>query len=144
MTIQREQDIVSRGQEFFMERRILIAEDEEDSRLLYTLTLKIEGYEVQAVSDGQAAYEEFLQHPPDLLITDISMPHWDGCALVSAIKKEARFEQIPIILITAYGGGILRRMRPLGVDLVLEKPIEPTELLQAVRELLSKTPQHSN
>lgn len=116
-----------------MKQRILLADDNEDIRTLCTCILEVEGYEVLAVDDGQAAYEAFLQDPPALLITDLSMPQMDGFALIRAIKKVA---SIPIILFTAYGRGRLNRLKPLGVDLVLDKPVEPEELTQAIKALL--------
>lgn len=119
-----------------MKHRILIAEDNDDVRSLCTMALELDGYEVHTAIDGQAAYEEFLRHPPDLLITDLSMPRMDGFALIRAIKQEMRFAQIPIILFTAYGSGRLKNLRPLGVNLVIEKPIAPEELSQAVDVLL--------
>ena len=119
-----------------MKQRILIAEDNEDVRSLCTLILEMEGYEVATAVDGQAAYDELLRHPPDLLITDLSMPRMDGFALIKALRQEARVASIPIILFTAYGTGRLKNLKPLGVDLVLEKPIDPQELSAAVAAVL--------
>lgn len=122
-----------------MKQRILIADDNEDMRLLCTTVLKMEGYEVQAAIDGQVALEEFRRHPPDLLITDLSMPRMDGFALIKAIKQEERFAQIPIILCSAYGKGRLKNLRPLGVDLAMDKPIDPEDLAQSVGTILRKS-----
>ncbi|MBS1812302.1 MAG: response regulator [Acidobacteria bacterium] len=123
-----------------MKQRILIAEDTEDLRELYAFTLEMEGYEVQSVEDGQSAYEEFLRHPPALLVTDLSLPRMDGFAVIQAIKQEPRFSAIPVILVSAFGNGRLKQLKPLGVNLVLEKPIEPETLLQAVETILHPSP----
>ena len=116
-----------------MQRRILLAEDNEDACSLFTLILEVEGYEVKACNDGETALAEFKQSPPDLLLTDLSLPKMDGFALIQAIKQDESFSHIPIILITAYGMGRLKHLRPLGVTCVLEKPIEPDKLTQAVQ-----------
>lgn len=121
-----------------MKQRILIADDNEDMRLFCKTVLEMAGHEVQTASDGQAALEEFLRHPPDLLLTDLSMPRMDGFALIRAIKQEPHFAQIPVILCTAYGNGRLKRLKPLGTNLVMEKPIDPEELAQTVETLLPK------
>ncbi len=119
-----------------MRQRILIAEDNDDVRSLCTLILEMEGYEVETAVDGQAAYDELLRRPVDLLITDLSMPRMDGFALIKALRQEALVAPIPIILFTAYGTGRLKNLRPLGVNFVLEKPIDPEELTQAVAAVL--------
>lgn len=120
-----------------MSQRILIAEDQEDARILFKLILETEGYEVSTATNGQTAYEEFLRQPPDLLITDISMPEMDGLALIRAVKRTPQGTALPVILITAFGEGRLKHLHPLGVERVLEKPIEPQELAQTVREMLA-------
>ncbi len=119
-----------------MKRRILVVEDNNDARSLFTLILEMEGYEVIAFEDGQTAYEQFRQHSPDLLITDLSLPKMDGFALIQAIRKEEGFSQIPIILVTAYGMGRLKHLRPLGVNCVLEKPLDPSVLAETVHAIL--------
>ncbi len=121
-----------------MKRRILLVEDNNDARTLFTLILEMEGYEVIAFEDGQIAYEQFRPHSPDLLITDLSLPKMDGFALIQAIRKEEGFSQLPVILITAYGMGRLKNLRPLGVNCVLEKPLDPTVLTETVQGIFQQ------
>lgn len=121
-----------------MKQQILLVDDSDDLRSLYATVLEMEGYEVRTAIDGQAALEVCVDYSPDLLITDLSMPRMDGFALIRALKQEAGLLQLPVLLITAYQDVREKWLKPLGVDLLLEKPIDPEMLVQAVEILLRK------
>lgn len=81
---------------------ILIAEDEEDLRELYTMTLSSKGYTVLAAENGKQALEwlEKKHKIINLIILDVVMPEMDGFETLAKIKKDDRFRPIPVIIST--------------------------------------------
>src|ERR1043165_8427085 len=68
--------------------RILVVEDNVDSRDLLAKLLGMSGYDVCSASDGESGFDAALQQRPDLIITDINMPRMDGIALLKKIRRE--------------------------------------------------------
>lgn len=120
---------------------ILLVDD--DAELLKALTKVLEkaDYEVLPLPDATTAME--LIHSTkkkfDLVITDVSMPDMKGMEFLAAIKKT--FPQLPVIIITAFGdwGQYMDALRE-GAFEYLNKPIEKSELLAAVRRALRRNP----
>src|SRR6516164_4128901 len=79
---------------------ILAADDDPQILRLLTRNLQFAGYEVIAVSDGQAALEQIEEHAPDLVLLDVMMPGLDGFAVT---QRARAFSPVPIILLTALG-----------------------------------------
>jgi CheY-like chemotaxis protein len=82
-------------------KKILVADDEMNIRLLYSEELKEEGYEVYLASNGREALEIVEKVPLDLVILDIKMPEMDGIEALRQIKE--RRPNLPVLLSTAYG-----------------------------------------
>ena len=117
---------------------ILVLEDERAIQLGYQLTLTDAGYTVKLMSSGKGLLE--AMPGVDLVITDIVMPDVDGMEVIKQLKEQ--YPEVPIIAIS--GGGriaadfYLKASEVLGVNKVLQKPIEPVELLDAVKEVLDQ------
>jgi DNA-binding response OmpR family regulator len=118
--------------------RLLIADDDEDLRETLTLVFLGEGYEVEAVADGEQAALAQERRPADLLITDLFMPLRDGLETIAFFH--ARYPKLPIVAIS--GGGYtgqttdhLTVARAAGADASFRKPFDMRELLAAVRRL---------
>jgi DNA-binding response OmpR family regulator len=79
---------------------IVTADDDPQILRLITRNLEFEGYEVIAVSDGQAALEQIEARAPDLILLDIMMPRLDGFAVTQRVRE---FSAVPIVLLTARG-----------------------------------------
>eukprot|EP00456_Euglypha_rotunda_P042928 TRINITY_DN33545_c0_g1_i3.p1 TRINITY_DN33545_c0_g1~~TRINITY_DN33545_c0_g1_i3.p1 ORF type:complete len:173 (-),score=30.11 TRINITY_DN33545_c0_g1_i3:10-528(-) len=97
--------------------RILVAEDHLDSRLAIVALLEAGGYLVHAVSDGEEALLALLGQAYDLLLTDLWMPDLDGEGLIQTVRKQERYNAMPIILMTASGDGLKRfasRIQEIG------------------------------
>lgn len=109
--------------------RILIADDDEFSRVLLTQTLVRLGHEVTATVDGRAAWEAARDDFFPVLITDWLMPHLNGLELCSAIRRTPRDLYTYIILLTALGGkeNYLEGMRA-GADDFITKPFDMEQL----------------
>lgn len=116
---------------------ILVAEDDPAIRANLLRLLRLEGYGADAVADGRAALAAVQARRPDLLLTDAMMPALDGETLVRMLREDARFADLPVLLLTARAGSEDRlRALQAGVDAVVTKPFQRTVLLQAVVDLL--------
>jgi signal transduction histidine kinase/ActR/RegA family two-component response regulator len=123
--------------------RVLLAEDNPTNQKLAKTLLERMGCAVEAVSDGEAAFEQARTGRWDLIFLDCFMPRMDGYTAAEKIRsweKENGKPRIPIVAITA---SVLDSDRKLcfasGMDDVLAKPIEPSELRRTLSERLEKT-----
>ncbi len=120
---------------------VLLAEDDEDVRALAELVLRREGYEVAAVSDGQAALDAAGERTPSVAVLDVSMPRMDGLETARRLRQRAEMRDVPIMLLTARVTEADReRGREAGVDAQLDKPFSPAVLAERVRALLERRP----
>ncbi|MEL6667671.1 MAG: helix-turn-helix domain-containing protein, partial [Bacteroidota bacterium] len=89
--------------------------------------------------DGQTAWEKCLEHPPDLLISDIIMPGIDGLELCHRMKSHEATDHVPVILLTARAGAASRHAGlSQGADAYLPKPFDRTELSIRVKQLIAQ------
>jgi two-component system OmpR family response regulator len=115
-------------------RRILIVDDEPSVRDVMATVLIDAGYSVQTAADGHIALEIIDDAPPDLIITDVMMPHLDGWALLDHARE--RDPALPVILMSAGDWIRARRMRPMPDHAdFLAKPFAIEELLALVVRL---------
>jgi DNA-binding response OmpR family regulator len=120
---------------------VLLAEDDEDVRALAELVLRREGFEVRAVSDGEAALAAAAERTPAVAVLDVSMPRLDGLETARRLRERAATRSVPIMLLTARVTESDReRGRAAGVDAQLDKPFSPAVLAQRVRALLEGRP----
>jgi PAS domain S-box-containing protein len=114
------------------ESTVLVADDDTDMRE-YLERLLRPTYRVVAVADGHLALTAALADPPDLVVSDVTMPGLDGLALVAALRGDHRTARIPVLLLSARAGqeasidGLAA-----GADDYLVKPFEAKELLARV------------
>ncbi len=119
---------------------VLIAEDDEGTRLSLCDYLELEGYSVLMASQGETALEQVFSYQPQLIITDISMPGLDGYTLVQKVRQDPAFRLLPVIFLTARNQTQDRiRGYQLGCDLYLPKPFELKEIGAIVRNLLERS-----
>ena len=119
---------------------ILIAEDDEGTRLALCDYLELEGYSVLMASHGEMALSQVFSHQPQLIITDIGMPGLDGFTLVQKVRQYPAFRLLPVIFLTAHNQTQDRiRGYQLGCDLYLPKPFELREIGAIVRNLLERS-----
>ena len=119
--------------------KILIAEDEPALRENLQWMLEMEGYEVLCASDGREALRLAGEAQPDLVITDVMMPHLDGYGLVKALREDPLRSTVPIIMLSAKADrSDVRTGMNLGADDYLTKPYRREELLQAIASRLAR------
>jgi two-component system chemotaxis response regulator CheY len=116
-----------------MGARILVVDDDEGIRDLLRMHLTSAGYEVQVAADAIAAGYIVLQSPPDLIITDVTMPHMDGFEFVAALKADTSLPRIPVIFLTSVDDGD-SRSRELGAVGYVTKPVRADRLLSLVAQ----------
>jgi two-component system chemotaxis response regulator CheY len=116
-----------------MAGRILIVDDDESMRSLLRLHLNAAGYEVEVAEDAIAAGYLVLRNPPDLIITDVHMPHMDGFEFIAALKSDKTVPDIPVIFLTSVEEGD-HRGRGLGAVGYLTKPVMADKLLGMVAQ----------
>jgi CheY-like chemotaxis protein len=116
-----------------MAARILVVDDDASLRDLLRLHLSAAGYEVETAADGIAAGYQVLKAPPDLIITDVNMPHMDGFEFVAALKADKSLPPIPVIFLTSLEEGD-QRGRELGAVGYVTKPIRADRLLALVAQ----------
>jgi two-component system OmpR family response regulator len=115
-------------------RRILIVDDEPSVLDVMATVLLDAGYSVQTAADGHIALQMIDLAPPDLIITDVMMPHLDGWALLDHTHE--RNPNLPVILMSA--GDWIRRRRTTPIPdhaVYLAKPFAVEELLELVVRL---------
>lgn len=122
-----------------MPKKILVVEDNLDTRELIHLHLTTEGFAVVTASNGrEGLYLASAEHP-DLIITDISMPEVDGLELVRQLRTQSEFETLPILVLTAFGADQMDQAIKAGANRALNKPVHFDGLIDDVRELLAES-----
>lgn len=117
--------------------KILIAEDERDIRDLIIFTLRYNGFDVAAASNGEEALELALSEAPDMLVLDVRMPRMTGYEVCRQLKANKATEHIPVVFLSAKGqeAEVQAGMEAGAIDYIL-KPFAPDDLVARVRELL--------
>ena len=116
-----------------MAASILVVDDDEGIRELLRLHLSAAGYEVRVAEDAIVAGYLVLKSPPDLIITDVSMPHMDRFEFVAALKADTTLPRIPVIFLTSVEEGD-HRGKELGAVGYLTKPVRADHLLALVAQ----------
>lgn len=121
--------------------RILVVDDEADAREVVALVLSGAGAEVAAVESASAAIDVIIRWKPDLLVSDIGMPHEDGFALMRRVRALSAEEggTIPAVALTAFARTQDRlKVLSAGFQMHVPKPIEQLELLTVVASLTKR------
>ncbi len=120
---------------------ILIVEDNGDLRELYSTYFTSQGFRVQTASDGHIALAHAVERTPDLIVTDLSMPHLGGWEMTRRLKHDPRTAHIPVIACTGHIlGNSAEGALDAGCDAYVVKPCLPEDLLREARRLLARSP----
>jgi CheY-like chemotaxis protein len=116
--------------------KLLVIDDEDLNRRLYSHILTAAGYSVLVAENGDDAMKILGHQAVDLVLTDLYMPEREGIETIQAIRRTLPATRI--VAMSGSGGPTLLRMaRMLGADASLRKPIPPAELVSVVHLLLS-------
>ena len=118
--------------------KILVIEDSPTMRQLIGFALKrLPEAEIMEAADGVDGLKKINSNRFDLIITDINMPVMDGLKLISLVRRDVNYRNIPIMIITTEGGAEDReRALALGADAYITKPIQAGQVLETVKSLL--------
>jgi two-component system KDP operon response regulator KdpE len=118
--------------------RILVVDDETQITRVLRTTLSAQGYDIRTASDAENAFEVIKDWPPDLIITDLSMPGMSGIELSKKVREHS---DVPIIVLSVLGEDRLKvEALDSGADDYVTKPFSRTELLARVRANLRRAP----
>jgi two-component system cell cycle response regulator DivK len=117
--------------------KILIVEDNALNIKLFCDLLAAHGHEPEAVTDSRNALEAARNFSPDLVITDIQLPHVSGLELIRMLKGDEQLRHVPIMAVTAYStSGDEERIRGAGAQAYVAKPISVVRFAETVEQLL--------
>ena len=118
--------------------KILIVEDNALNIKLFCDLLAAHGHEPQAVTDSRQALEAARAFAPDLVITDIQLPHISGLELIRLLRGDEELKEVPVMAVTAYAAvGDDERIRAAGAQAYVSKPISVARFVQEVDALLA-------
>lgn len=116
---------------------ILLVEDYEDSLILLTTFLRLEGYGILTAMTGEDAVDVAVQRRPDLILMDIGLPGMDGLSAVWQIREHPELVETPVVIISAHDALDLREEAVgAGCKGYLVKPLDMPELKQVVKNIL--------
>jgi DNA-binding response OmpR family regulator len=119
------------------QKRILIADDEEDVVTTLQFTLEKEGYQCLTAYDGKEALDKAKGENPDLIVLDIMMPKMNGYEVSRLLKFDERYKHIPIVMLTARTQAKDKEIgRDTGADVYITKPFEMDDLVSTVHNIL--------
>ena len=117
--------------------KILIVEDNALNVKLFCDLLAVHGHEPRPVTDGRFALDQAREFQPDLVITDIQLPHVTGLELIRMIREDKTLKDVPIMAVTAYAAATdEERIRGAGAQAYVSKPISVAKFVAQVNELL--------
>jgi DNA-binding response OmpR family regulator len=116
--------------------KILVVEDNVDSRDLLAKLLAMNGYYVLSAPDGETGYAAALRHLPDLIITDINMPRMDGIALLKKVRLVSLLNGTAVFVITALGREAASEAIAAGADAAVAKPFDFDAFIAKVASLM--------
>ena len=148
-----------------MPKTVLVVDDDDNTRRFLTVALEENGYEAVTAADGDEGYQKIQEIMPDLILLDVMMPKKTGFSLFKQIRRKEEFKDIPVIMLTGVAGVLeeddaqadgdtfespfdsireglrrgIQKMREEGVirpERFIDKPIDPEELIEAVRGLI--------
>ena len=123
-----------------MTKRVLVVEDDLLNRMFLSDSLRLHGYDVCEVDDGARVMDAVRDYAPDLVTMDINIPHISGETLIRRLRRDAAYAKMPVLAITAFASPKdEQRIRQLGADGFMAKPLALRSLLEAVGELIGAT-----
>ena len=117
--------------------KILVVEDSVTTRKVITITLSQNGYSVVEASDGLEALSKVKDEKPDFILMDIILPKMDGYKVLTIIKNNPEFKDIPVVMLTSktsYTDKVKGELA--GSTAYLTKPFDQEDLLETVEKYL--------
>lgn len=148
-----------------MPKRVLVVDDDENTRRFLSVALEANGYEAVTAEDGDDGLHKVQEEKPDLILLDVMMPKKTGFVLFKQLRRKEEFKDIPVIMLTAVAEVLeedqsqaegetterpfdslrdtlrkaITQMRDEGLvkpEVFIDKPIDPEQLIQEVKKLI--------
>jgi two-component system, OmpR family, phosphate regulon response regulator PhoB len=120
-------------------RKLLIADDEPGVRSLVRMTLESDAYEILEASDGDEALMLALEHSPELVLLDVSMPGLSGLQVCRLLKENPSTADITVVMLTSMAQDSDKAWgKAAGADEYFTKPFSPVALLRKVDEIFEE------
>ena len=122
--------------------RILVVDDDEDTRETQAVLLRDAGHTVVCVPNGREALAQVLSDVPDVVLLDLVMPEMDGPSFLEVVRSYLRIQSLPVVVLTALAESpMIDRARALKVNSVLVKgKAMPADVARAIEEALARYP----
>ena len=123
-------------------KTILVVDDEPDFCSIVQGQLEKEGFEVEIAYNGIEGLEKVRANPPDAIVLDVMMPEMDGYEVCRKLKADEKYEDIPIILLTAVASHVTstryshRDGMSTEADDYIAKPASAEEIMESIKRLL--------
>jgi DNA-binding response OmpR family regulator len=124
-----------------MGKLVLVVDDEDLTRQMLSMLLKLDGHDCMEAEDGLEALEKALKYGPDAIILDVMMPNMDGITVCKKLRENPQTALVPIIMLSgrssvdAEGEGL-----EAGANAYLRKPMDPKEMLRLLKDLMERAP----
>ena len=119
--------------------RILVIDDEESFRQVILKFLAKQGFEAVPAADGQTGVRVAAEMLPDLIVCDLNMPGMDGYEVLATLRRDPKLADIPLIFLTGQSQpSQVRQGMSLGADDYLTKPVNPVDLISAIKARLGR------
>jgi two-component system cell cycle response regulator DivK len=116
---------------------VLVVDDYEDNREMYTQYLQFAGMRVEEAANGKEALAKTAEFMPDLIVMDLSLPGVDGWQATRLIKQDPKTRDILVLALTGHAlEGASQGAREAGCDGFLTKPCLPEDLCQEIQRML--------
>lgn len=120
-------------------KRALIIEDNENNLELISFILKAGNYECLSATRGQEGYETAVEEGPDFILLDIQLPDIPGTEVIKLLRANEKTISIPVIAVTSYAmAGDREKLLAAGCDGYIEKPIDPTQIMNQIKGILKE------
>lgn len=124
--------------------KIIIVDDDRETRELLALALQMDDFEVTQAANGLRLISTLHVDQPDLILLDVNMSWIDGFELCRAVRKNEDFHNIPVIFISARSSAAdVKRGLEAGASDYFTKPVELPTLIARIRELIAQQPKES-
>jgi two-component system, chemotaxis family, chemotaxis protein CheY len=118
-------------------KTILIVDDAVSMRGLVSMTLRNAGYGVVEASDGREALVQIGKQKVNMVVTDFNMPHMNGIELIKALKADARYKFLPIVMLTTESEDSKKQQGQMaGAKAWIVKPFKPDVMLNVVKKII--------
>ncbi len=123
-----------------MPKKILFVEDDEGFFNIFSVPLKMKGYDVVHVSDGSLAVEKIITEKPDLVLLDIVLPGTSGLDILKELRERDETKEVVVIMLTNFGNddNVSKAMEYGSDDYLMKYNIVPSELPDKIAALLGE------